>query len=573
MEMKKNLLSWFILLTMNCLVFDASAEIYLTHSSDEINSGLTNSSLTATVSASVAFTPDYYQEYSKFSIKSLEFGLYDISKLKTIKFWVRHHLTDAVCLFESNVDISLLSNGWNCITLDTPIDLSKQTDTLFFGFDYTQSVKNSKVIGVGGIKCSGGFFVGANGKWKDYSATSAPLSMRGVLVGTNPYDIAIRQVQISPRTQFIDEPKKPQKLRISGQVVNYGSEPVTSFNVRCKSPNDWEKTITVVCNMASCEYCDFNIETYPPVIKVSDYPVQIEIFLPNEDADSSNNTAVVYYDALCLEDSGFQRTGMLLESYTSLNNGFSALAQSQLYVRILPSSPIMLGVPYSTFIYMTQHRGFGPVDRLSVLENNPYSARAIFGKGELQYAPALSIDHRQVLSLSTLDPDTIADYVTKAYKERPYQACQMSGKALYNDSSITVEIKVESKVFSWTIDPVLVVCLVQNEVDVPDQKNYYDFSFKTENNVVTKFLTPKDGYSLKGVNGKRLTAEERDEIASGRRMSDNTGGSVTVSLNCKLSDDFNPSDYHIVAYVCEMDLESQAVDAVISLDIHTEYDQ
>lgn len=542
---------------------EAKAEIYLSHCTDELHSSVTNANTSSAISAAVAYSPEFYAPYQRFSVEAVEFGLYDISKLSSLKFWIRKHLSDASNLVEVELEVANLTKGWNRLKLDTPIDLAQWGDTLYMGYDYTQSVKSAKVIAGSGKKCACGCYVGINGKWKDYSTSYEPLAIRGILVGTHPYDIGLTRIEVSPRTQRLAPGEKPQHLTIRGEMANYGSLPVMDFDVHWKSAEK-QGNVTFSCNAPSCTFTDFEFEIEPPYLNTPNCAVEVEVALRNgSDADPNNNSQTFYYEVLEENQMGYPRSGMLLEQYASLNNGFVPKAQNQFDQVVVPAATQQLGLQESALIPIVQHYGYGPADRLTVVENNPYNARAIFGPEELQYAPAVSVNHREVWSTSTNEPDTLADRIVQAFRAHPYQFCQLTGEVQTLSSQLMVSLRIEAKTWAWCIDPVLIVCLVRNETPVADQKDYFDQDHPSERNTVVQYLTPQQGISLLSAEDKRLSADIYAAIASGAMPTRLHEEPIQVNVSTNLPVGFDLKDYHIVAYVCEMTGDSQLVDAVV----------
>lgn len=542
------------------ILTEASAEIYLSHCDDQIKSSISNSNASATISVATAFTAEDYAPYKGFSIHSIELGINDDSKVKSFKLWMRHHLDDTENCLEWDIAPDQLTKGWNLISLDTLIDLSIQTDTLYFGYDYTQSAKSAKVAGGSGSMCSTGLFASVNGNWKNYSTSYAPLALRGLLVGLYPYEVGLTQVQVSPRTQILSAGEEARPITISGQIVNNGSETIERIDVHCKSL-DKQDTVTIACSVGASQNGTFSFDIEPPHLNISDCPIEIEILLPEVDSDISNNRDTIYYEVIEKEEMAYPRRGMLLEHFTSCNNGFAPLANYQFSNIVVPACRESLGELPDSLVVITQHKGYGPADAYTVDVNNPYSARAIFGADELQYAPAVSVNHREVMSTSTLCPDTLVTRITQAYSDDPYQFCQIKIYTTAYDQDLRVAVCVDCKTPAWCVDPVLIVCLVRKEVEVYERKDYYDIDYWKEHNVVESYITPAQGYALKNKNGERLTTQERAEIEAGRMPHKLFSDCFNTFVHFDELQ-VNWHDYAIVAYVCDIESGRQQVDAV-----------
>lgn len=553
-----------ILAVLAAVSIPVHAEIYLSYCGDELSASFNNSNLSAMVSAATAFTPEQCAEFNNFNIQSIDFGIYDVSKLKTLKLWVRHHLYDTTNLLEWELEASSLASGWNRVELDSALSLNNLTDTLYIGYDYTQSAKSAKIVACSGPKkVTNSIYRAVNNKnWKEVSSDYGPLALRGVLIGSQPYDVSLLDLTTSNRTQFVGEGEAIQPLRVHGVIENHGYETLSNIVVAWSFDNDGEGSVTLNGPLPPSERLEFDLDCLPTTTTQDNNILAVTLSLPDrEDACPANNSRHLYYEVVSLEYRAFPRQSVLFEQYTSLYNGFApeGLEHCRQAIASLQEDPALGNVE---IIPVVLHNGYGPADPLRVTTGNPYNAEAIFGEGGLQYAPAVCVGHRATMS-STLSVDSIVKVVKKTYEEDPHVFTVIEAESHFDTAlgCYVVNAAFTANSVAWCDEPMVVACLVEDSDPVGDlQKDYYDFSHNEEN-VVVQYLTPSNGEPLTA----RLTAKQKEDIQTGRAP--RNVETHNLSWNFYLPEADRPESYHFVIYVCEMTATSQKVDAVIRVKV------
>lgn len=563
--MKKILQKAICAVSFLSLAASVRAEIYLTYSDDDIRSGFSNTIVTATISAAVGYTPDLYASRDCYSIQAIEFGIYDTSNLSSMKVWMRHHLNDADNLLEWDLDVSQLASDWNRIELSQPIDLSQQTDTLFFGYDYTQLVKSSKVVGVSGTKTACAIYGAANGKWRDYSTSYAPLAFRCQLRGNEPYDVAWIDLTAANRTQLLTEDSQIEPLRMHGILENRGYETLGDIQLTWVGEGQ-PQGLTLHPQLAPGSRLEFDFDYQPAAPTADNSELSITLSIPgHEDAKEADNTRSLFYEVIDPVRRGYPRQSLLLEQFTSLQNGFApeGLAHCREAFTLLADIEQLRGV---TPISIVQHQGYGPADAMRVSTGNPYKAQAIFGPEALQYAPALSIGHRAVLS-TTVSPDSIARRVVQQYAEAPHVFTSIAATARMTDPAsrqLNVSARFDAASVAWCDEPRVIVALLRKEVSTAGQADYGDFPHMEEN-VVVQYLTSAAGDKLTDKPNNTLSPSQLADMQMGRTP--RYGLLPELTWTCQLPAGTSPSDYLVVLYVSENTDSSQQVDAAAVVEI------
>lgn len=537
------------------------AQINVGYCQNEIKSSIYNSSTTATISCAMALTATELAEYQTCNIKELQIGLYNAQNLASITVWARHHLADAN-LVEFQVDLTENSiiNGWNTFTLTNEITIS-EIDTLYVGYDYTQTVKNSKIVGASGKKNTpNSCWQAVNGKWKDSKTNNLPHCIRVGLSGTEPNLIKLQSLQLYPRYQDIVEGTKP--LHISGTLLSMGKDPLTQFELTWKD-GATESHQQFSCNAQFGNTVNFEAELMPTQVNQLNAQLQMCVVNPNGTQTSDDcNSRTLYYELM--DNNSQYLPSLLVEQYTSLNNGFSTYGMQQVREALTNFSLIH----DNQVEIITLHQGYGPADALRITANSDYSASAIFGPEALSFAPAISINREQVLS-STLPTDSLFNAFQIGLNKVAHS--RATAQAIYDEATnnLAVKYEIEANAFTWCKNPVIMMLLVQNQVQTSErQRNYYEDIPCLEENTVCQYLTPASGLPcLQSSNGTSMTTTELNAIENGT-IPTFTGSTLSGEISSTVAvTDFNPTNYHIVLYICNMDGDNRVIDSVSTCKI------
>jgi len=561
--MKRN--AFLLACMIACALPQAQAGIRLGYCNDNINPSFVNASTTGNINVAICLPPEQLADYKNLGVNEVHLGINSLDDVTSLKVWVRSELC-GTNLREWEVDPAQAEPGWLNCTLDEILPL-ETLDSLYLGCEYTQSAKSKKVIGSSGSKCDYCFFGGLNNKWKNYSNNYSPLCIYAVLGAVVPHDLKLTELSTDNRTQLLLPGKKAKPLQVKGSFINNGIEPIEAFTIRWKDGAQCGEE-QYICHVPSCESADFELEVQPSLYNQANAPLQLTVALPEgvEDAHPDNNSGTLYYDVYEAETMAHARQFVLLEQYTSLYNGYCMIGKRVDYVQ----SELEKRTQGPKGLVLTQHQGYGPADSLRVTDNNPYTARAIFGPEALQYAPALSINHKRVYS-GLLDCDTLMTLVDALLTNDLYVYNQIEATATYDDAQqqISLHCTVTPVCNSWCSNPVVVACLVKDTVELNGrQKDYFlDTELFEETNVVRGYFTPASGESLLLIDGKTLSEKQRDDIWHGKATTPEVG-TVAIDRTLQVKNPLEDlSEYHVVVYVCEMTADSQAVDAVAVIPV------
>lgn len=556
------LFAFFALVVVPTLHLQAQT-LQLGYCTDEIKPSVGNSNLDIPISVAVAITPDLLASYQSLAIKDLQVGFNKLDNVTSIRVWMRHHVSDPdIASWE--VDMEQVSAGWNTFTLDTPYLLA-QSDTLYLGYEFVQSVK-SAIVGSSGIKCKHGMYVGFKGKWKNYGSSYAPLCVRASLVGVNDYDLKLDDLWLDASAQHLGDASELQPLSVHGTLTNFGKQPLSQFAVAWQDGEaQGQQPFSV--DLPSCASTSFQLKILPSVLNHHNVPLQIGLLHAETvtDAEPTNNEGTLYYEAIVDSEIGQPRESYLVESFTSLHNGFCRLGN-------LHAAELLqrLNDRYSgqfSFIPMTQHQGYGPADAYRVSTGNPYSAQAVFGPEELSYAPAVSM-HRQRVMSSTLPVDSLFELCCEVVGE---SATLMNALAVESqidaERNLHLEVTVTPYSNSWCQHPALVACVVRDlELNADEQYDYYPelVAPYSEKNVVALYLTPSQGVSLlNSPEGTPLGKADLAAVETGRQPRPELAPQ-TFRFDAQLPESLGDTDsLRVIVYVCAMEEGSQSIDALM----------
>lgn len=555
----------------------AQAWVGYCEDSDIMTSSVSSSNTNATVSVAAAFLPEMFEGMPQSVIRSIGVGLYQVSGIETLTVWTAEHLGSEP-LAKIETDVTQLTEGWNNFALPEEIDPQQMPDTIYVGISYTQNKKSVKVMGSSGTKGTpNSFWAGSDGKWQDRSGSYKPACLRMGVFRTEGNDIRLADAWIEAnRYQETDTEVCPIKVR--GIVQNVGSDTLQTFAVRVTSVG--EKSEAVACNeqLTCClpymQKGEFAVDVMPAIAQ-RNAELRIELLWTDETVDDNptDNQQTLYYDVV--EPSAgvivVHDAGVLAEQFLSLGNGWSVLGQEHVDEAIGQYSVRQDAVPV---VMLTHHRGYGPADSLTIADKGDYSARTIFGRDELSYAPALSIDRNKVMS-STEPSNELSVAISELVATKQPHTAIRTAEVTGDGTERLIKAVVEMTSYAWCANPVLMAALVRTSTAITSgsQKRYdvvqeEDWS---ETNVIVKYLTAAKGISL--IDGSGNAAGSIRAIEEGRVPSPEPGVteySIMVSLPADAAqtgaDETHP-EYSVVLWVCNMTDDDRSVDSVKSITI------
>lgn len=446
---------------------------------DVATTGIGNSNVSATISCAAAFpSSDALANYQSCNLGMVKVGVSATEGLTSFRVWVREHLYDEN-LVAVDVPVEDLVVGWNEIALPLPVAVEGH-DTLYCGYDYTQSVKNVHVISYGGAKKTPlSFWIANGGKWRDYTSNYGPLSIYAGIEARSAHGVRLCDLSLSCRCQpYQPDGTQYQPISIEGVVQNLGDQPLTSFILR-HSDNGLQPVQTLFSWPDAVPFGGYASFSYTVVpgqgvqAPRPDIPLAFAIDQPNaaQDATIVDGERTLYYD---LYDSTQVSASMVnvIEEFTSELCGFAPLGQQRLReaVSILTDEAAADADVSPAYVILSHHEGFGPADPWRVTERTDYSP-LLFGPDRLTFAPAALVNRSGLPFSTTLPVDSLVTLLDAA-ASRSY-ADLTAEATLGEDGNVRAQVTVRPCVLSFCQNPQLVLCLVQPEVASVDAHNYY----------------------------------------------------------------------------------------------------
>lgn len=165
-------------------------------------------------------------------------GAFGTKNVESVKFFITDNL-NGTPLYEQT--ITGVSTSWKSFNLDTPFEITADKD-LYFGFTITcttnyRPLAFDRSYGEEGTS----YGITENGNWED---------LFGRKMGS--YDI---QLLVDDAPAFVDASVRPfdangyyktgNEYKFQGQLFNFGSETITSFDVHCTFDNNETETFTL----------------------------------------------------------------------------------------------------------------------------------------------------------------------------------------------------------------------------------------------------------------------------------------------------------------------------------------
>lgn len=235
-----------------------------------------------TVGAAILVSADELQ--NKVGAELTHLSVYHIGSTapKYLKLFVTHNL-DSVAVYEKEVDVTIVKEGWNTFALDSSLTLTE--GPVYLGYYFASSVGASYAVANGSTVSS---FVkkGVNADW----SSTKGVAVYGTIVGDNlpAYDIVL-----SSAVESIDvEMNKP--VDFSFFVENVAADTIKTIEVECDFGNDKKEVKTIEVEIP---YLGVDSIEYAGVVfeEIGAYDVRFTItkLNGNEDLVPENNTHVV----------------------------------------------------------------------------------------------------------------------------------------------------------------------------------------------------------------------------------------------------------------------------------------
>jgi len=523
----------------------AHAQVTLGYCDEATPSGsLSNSSTTALISCSMGLTPALTADYTFCSISFLRIYLTEPDHLTSLSVWVRSRLDDAECLTAIDVEPSTLATGWNDIALPSPIRLSPP-DTCYCGYSYTQNAKTA--IPTSGTRGTGqSFFVSTGNGWRDMSGRYAPVCIRAGLSSNHQYAVGLTGLALSHRWHDIGS--TGDTITLYGTVRNLGSEPLQRFDITVEDSDKARYDSTcLVSGIGFGQSMPFEFR-FPRAdhgpLTSPDIPVTVTVSQPNgqsNECDHPTSRTVYYEVGQGNPDPGSTPAPLLIEEFTSENNGYAPAGQTHLrnaIARALES----LGPDSPSPIVLSRHEGYGPADswRVAGSDYDP----SLFGPQQLSFAPAAMVGRAAPPFSTTLPEDSIARLIISG-PATPYGSIRIEAP-VFDPTSRTLSAIVRTRLFGISVfrNPTLVVCVKQDKAPSVAQKNYYPERYDSRwlPDVVRSFaVLPDQGSLLAGLD---LDAVATGQVAVGDRAEQQFEVSLSLPADVTSADGLS-----LVAYI------------------------
>lgn len=546
----------FVLLLLLVLsTGSASAQLTLGYCDEEAYTGsLTNNSTEATISCAMGLTPALQADYTFCSISYLRIYLIEPENLTSFKVWLRKDLDDSEDLTGIDVEPSALVVGWNDIALPDTIEL-KATETYYCGYSYRQSVKTR--IPLSGTKGTAeSFYVSTGNGWRDMSDRYAPVCIRAGLSSNYQYAMELLDLRLDHRWFDIHCEKDTVVLR--GNIRNLGSNPLHYFRVTVEEDgrNNYEAAFD--CDSTSFGYSvpfEFSFPRGENITSTNpDVPILLSIAQPNGQENQCDHqvSRTLYYElGESNPDPQTAPTNLLIEEFTSENNGYAPAGQTHLRNSI---ERALQRIPNTNpdVIILSRHEGYGPADAWRVAGSD-YKA-SFFGSEQLTFAPAAMVCRNGLPFSTTLDEDSLAQLISERLNVQ-YGSIKFD-KITFDADTRTVSATITTHLYGISVyrNPTLVVCVKQDKASSVAQKNYYPTLYESEwqRDVVRSFIPLPD-------DGRLLGDADLDAIATGQiKISDYVTRQFTVSQTLP-SDITSKEGLSLVAYIFDNNHTNQII--------------
>lgn len=556
-NIKKGLLRGGLMSLLLGVPVAAQAQISLGYCNESISSSAYNTNAGVTLSCAMALTPAQWDDYSFCDVSAIRIGLYEVEGLTQVKVWVREHLRSAD-LCSITLDANQFARGWNEFALDELLSFAGH-DTLYFGYDYTQQVGKVKAIGVSGTKKTpNSNWLGYNGKWTDQNSKYAPVCIQAVLTSRYHDAAMMSDLRLDRRSLFYDQ---QDCLTATGLICNLGSQPLTSFELTYADTTCATRSLHFdLPALGFGQSASFQFAFQPQDQCLGpDIPLTLHLSMPNGQANEYEQPDVTLYYERGMQDPTC-RNPILVEEFTSLDNGYAALGAQRLRESIEEAHRINLGDLYehrdevdgytTHYILLSRHQGYGPADALRVTEGSDYQP-GWFGPRQLTFAPAVWINRKGIPICSTLPVDSLAQQLSQGSITQ--YLTTMVDSISYDAETRTLQADVLTLIYSMgqMEDPRIMCVLVEDSNQSYTQKDYFDLGEVQQQNVVRSYLSPSSRPLLSWTNREAVMAGQARLTEQGASY-DSFYRTYTIShhFSCHLPDDLDSlSGLSLVTYV------------------------
>ncbi len=504
--------AFLILLLSMCK--SATAGIVLGYCGDKIaSSGLSNANLDAEISCAMALPPAKLSDYTICSISELQVGLSETEGITGLKVWVRNHLTTED-LVSVEVPVNELSQGWNTIQLPSLVEING-ADTLFCGYSYTQESKVKCISYNGAKKTPNSFFISNGTIWGDYTKNYGPVSIRAGVQPNHDNAIKLTDIRLDRRSQhYIGEGASYQPITITGTLQNVGRLPLNYFVVESTDNGSTTESFEIDClnEVPFGEIATFRYSVIPGKNvnhPACDIPIGISIVKPNDDENALliNCQDTLYYElgeASVMPDMAHY----IIEEFTSEECGYAPIGQQRLREAVESAHRYNLGDNYqawlngdvdgyyTTYTIISRHEGFGPADYWRVSRGSDYQP-TIFGKDELTFAPAMTINRSQIPCSTTINADSLGQIIADYQMPNLVSLWTKEGSLNYDAASRKLSVDVDVALWSAAFcqNPRIILCVKQDRTESYNQKNYYPETYDAsyQYDAICCFLNCKSG--------------------------------------------------------------------------------
>lgn len=492
----------------------ASAGIVLGYCGDKIaSSGLSNANLDAEISCAMALPPAKLSDYTICSISELHIGLSETEGITGLKVWVRNHLTSDD-LASVEVPASELIQGWNTIQLPSMVEING-SDTLFCGYSYTQEAKVKCISYNGAKKTPNSFFISNGTIWGDYTKSYGPVSIRAGVQPNHDNAVKLTDIRLDRRSQqYIEEGASYLPITITGTLQNVGRLPLSYFVVESTDYSSATESFGFDCQneVPFGESTTFHYTIVPGqhvTHPACDIPIGISIVKPNDDESALliNCQDTLYYE---LGEASFMpdMAHFIIEEFTSEECGYAPIGQQRLRDAIELAHKYNLGNLYqewldgnvdgyyTTYTIISRHEGYGPADYWRVSRGSDYQPN-IFGKDELTFAPAMTINRSHIPYSTTINADSLGRIIADYHTPNVVSLWAKEGSISYDAASRKLSVDVDVALWSAAFcqNPRIILCVKQDKAESYNQKNYYPETYDAsyQYDVICSFLSCKSG--------------------------------------------------------------------------------
>lgn len=376
-------------------------------------------------------------------------GVFGTRNVESVQFFITDNLNGAP-LYEQA--ISGVATSWKSFDLNTPFVITADKD-LYFGFNVNCTTNYRPLAfdrSYGEEGCSYG--VNDSGEWVDLFSNKLGCFNIQLLVDDAPafVDVSVRPFDADGYY------KTGSEYKFQGQLYNFGSETVTSFDIHCTFDNKETETFTVsgvsISNASTYNFDLPNISTDNLGRKV------VNLYVDNingkTDADVTDNgcqSYVYFYPA------NVQRS-YLLENFTS-----------QMCLNCPDGHEVMdatLKDRTENIVQMAHHSGFQP-DIFTMNEDDSYVA---FYNNGGTFAPAFMLNRATNENINASTPVFnvsrvyINESIDKQASIQPYVELVMNTDFDKDTRQLSGTVTIKTHIKPAGTDPRLTLCLVQDSI-------------------------------------------------------------------------------------------------------------